>query len=304
MSQKTCLIIAGPTAVGKTSLAIDLALQYNTRIISADSRQCYKEMNIGVAKPSAEQLAAVHHYFINSHSITEEVTAAAFEQYALKAADEIFSQHDLAIMVGGTGLYIKAFCEGLDSIPVIDPAIRALIIQSYESNGIEWLQARIKEEDPDFFSHGEIQNPQRMMRALEVKRSTGQSIRNFQQGKQAQRPFRIIKLGLELPRELLYAQIDNRVDEMMAAGLLEEVKSLYQYRSLNALQTVGYTELFDSLDGKISIDDAVELIKRNTRHYAKRQITWFKKSGIQCNLDPRQSFLVKAFVARELHADM
>ncbi len=276
---KTCIVIAGPTAVGKTAFAIELAKHFSTQIISADSRQCFKELNIGVAKPSTEQLQTVYHYFINSHTITDEVNAAVFEKYALDAAYEIFRQNDIAVMVGGTGLYIKAFCEGMDLIPEIPAAIRNEIISNYNQNGLEWLQEQIKMNDPVYFAAGEMQNPQRMMRALEVKISTGKSISSFQSQQKQQRSFNIVKLGLELPREDLYNRINNRVANMMQQGLLEEVKALEQYKKLNALLTVGYKELFEYLDGNISLEKAVDNIKVNSRHYAKRQLTWFKKDA-------------------------
>lgn len=276
-NNKTCIVIAGPTAVGKTSFAIQLAQQLSTQIISADSRQCFKELNIGVAKPSPEQLQLVKHYFINSHSITEEVNAVVFEQYALQNINEIFTQHDTAVMVGGTGLYIKAFCNGIDAVPAVDIAIREKIIADYELQGLGWLQKEVQENDTDYFAKGEIKNPQRLMRALEVKLSSGQSILDFQTQQKKQRNFNIIKLGLELPKDELYKNINSRVDEMIAQGLTKEVEDLYQYKNLNALQTVGYKELFDYADGVLPIEKAIEQIKLNTRHYAKRQMTWFKK---------------------------
>lgn len=277
MKNKTCIVIVGPTAVGKTSLAIDVAQHFNTEIISADSRQCYKELNIGVAKPTPEQLQKVKHYFINSHSIVDEVNAKVFEEYALQKVKDIFKQNNIAVMVGGTGLYVNAFCEGMDEVPVINPEIRDEIVSDFKVNGLEWLQNEVEKNDPSYFSKGEIKNPQRMMRALEVKLSTGRSIIEFQSQKKKQRDFVIKKIGLELPKEKLHKNIHNRVDDMMANGLLQEVKSLFPFKKLNALQTVGYKELFDHLEGKISLDKAIEQIKINTRHYAKRQMTWFKK---------------------------
>jgi tRNA dimethylallyltransferase len=277
MNTKTCIIVSGPTAVGKTSYGIELALKYNTQIISADSRQCFKELNIGVAKPSREQLEKVKHYFINSHSIHEEVNSKIFEDYALKRVNEIFENNDIAIMVGGTGLYIKAFSEGLDEIPAIDENIRKEINELYNSHGLPWLKHEIEMKDNLFFLHGEMQNPQRMLRALEVKLSTGKSILDFQTRKKVQRGFAIKNIVLELSREQLYTNINNRVDQMMEAGLLQEAEKLFQYRHLNALQTVGYKELFDYMEGKTSLPEAIEEIKKNTRHYAKRQVTWFKK---------------------------
>jgi len=277
MRNKTCVIIVGPTAVGKTSLAIELAQHFNTQIISADSRQCYKELNIGVAKPSPGQLQKVKHYFINSHSIQDEVNAKVFEEYSLLKANEIFKQNDIAVMVGGTGLYIKAFCEGMDEVPVVDAEMKKVIITNYNNGGLEWLRDEVKKTDPIFFYKGEIKNPQRMMRALEVKLSTGRSIIDFQSHKKKERDFKIIKIGLQLPKEELHQNINNRIEDMMNNGLLDEVKSLSSFKNLNALQTVGYKELFDYLAGNLSLDDAIDRIKINTRQYAKRQMTWFKK---------------------------
>ena len=277
MKNKTCLVIVGPTAVGKTSGAVEIAQHFNTQIISADSRQCYQELNIGVAKPSAEQLQKVKHWFINSHSVQDEVNAKVFEAYSLEKVTGIFEENDIAVMVGGTGLYIKAFCEGMDEVPVIDPGIRNEIVSSFKNNGLAWLQKEVEQNDPLYFSKGEIKNPQRMMRALEVKHSTGRSIMEFRSNQKKGRDFKIIKIGLQLPKEQLHQNIHNRVDDMMQNGLLDEVKRLSSFKHLNALQTVGYNELFDHLEGKITLDEAIEQIKINTRHYAKRQMTWFKR---------------------------
>jgi tRNA dimethylallyltransferase len=274
---KTVIIIVGPTAVGKTAFAIEAAKLLNTEIISADSRQCFEELNIGVAKPSEEELQQAKHHFISSHSVQQEVNAVVFEQYALKAVDEIFQWNDTAVMVGGTGLYVKAFTEGLDDIPNIDGAIRQHIIQQYEQHGLAWLQNEVQQKDPAFWSTAEQQNPQRLMRALEVVESTGKSIITFKTGRKLERPFNIIKIGLELPRETLYDRINHRVDVMIENGLVEEARSLLPLRRMNALQTVGYKELFDYFDGNISLEEAIDEIKKNSRHYAKRQLTWFKK---------------------------
>ena len=274
---KTVILIAGPTAVGKTAVAIQLAKHFQTEIISADSRQCFNEISIGVAKPSAEELKEVKHSFINSHSIHETVTAASYEKYALDAVAEIFQRHDIAVMVGGTGLYIKAFCEGMDEIPAVDETLRNELQQQYQQHGLEWLQQQLQQHDPLFAQKGEMQNPQRMLRALEVVRSTGESILAFRKGEKQQRNFNIIKIGLDLPREELYQRINHRVDAMMADGLLQEAREVYPLRELNALQTVGYRELFDHFDGNSSLEKAVDKIKQNSRHYAKRQLTWFKR---------------------------
>jgi tRNA dimethylallyltransferase len=296
----TCILIAGPTAVGKTDIAIQLARHFDTSIISADSRQCYKELSIGVAKPHLEQLKSATHYFINSHSVQQEVNAALFEQYALSAAEEIFRDKRIAILVGGTGLYIKAFCEGMDEIPAIPDSIRKNIRIDYEKKGMTWLQNEIKKTDPDYYQDGEIQNPQRLLRALEVKTHTGISIRSFQEGKQTNRPFHIIKIGLELPRAELYDRINKRVDQMMEEGLLAEVKSLLPFRNYNALQTVGYKELFEYLDEEISLEKAMDKIKKNTRHYAKRQLTWFKKDTNFTWFSPQDEDSLISFISTKL----
>lgn len=277
MVRRTVIVIAGPTVVGKTAVAIRLAQQLGTEIISADSRQCYKELKIGVARPSEEELAAVKHHFIASHSIHEKVNAATFEQYALEKAEEIFQRHHTIVMVGGTGLYIQAFCEGWDLIPDVPEDIRNEIVERYYEYGLNWLQQEVQRADPDFYAVGEIQNPQRLMRALEVKRATGKSILAFRKGEKAKRNFRIVKTALQLPKEKLHRNIDNRVDKMIEQGLLDEVRSLLPYRHLNALQTVGYKELFAYFKEEISLAEAIEQIKTNTRQYAKRQITWFRK---------------------------
>ncbi len=274
----TVIVVTGPTASGKTSLALTLAKKYDTSIVSVDSRQCYRELNIGVAKPTIEELDMVHHYFVNSHSIHETVDAVVFEKYALAAVEEIFLKNNVAIICGGTGLYLNVFCEGIDDIPKTPPELRAEIIASYKNSGIEYLQSALLENDPDFLnSSSEINNPSRLMRALEVKLFTGKSILSFREGIKKQRNFDIIKLGIDLPREILYHRINARVDQMMKEGLLEEVMLLLQYKQLPALQTVGYTELFDFIEGKADINFAIEKIKQHTRNYAKRQITWFKK---------------------------
>jgi tRNA dimethylallyltransferase len=277
MKNKTCVIIVGPTAVGKTSVATELAQHLHTKIISADSRQCFRELNIGVAKPSSEQLQKVEHYFINSHSIQDDVNAKVFEEYALVHVSNIFKAHNVAVMVGGTGLYVKAFCEGMDEVPLIKPEIREKINADFEWKGLEWLQKEVEKTDPLYFLKGETKNPHRLMRALEVKLSTGRSIIDFQTKQKEERDFNILKIGLQLPREELYKRINKRVDEMMQHGLAEEVKSLQKFKKLNALQTVGYRELFGHFAGDLTLEDAIEAIKKNTRHYAKRQMTWFKK---------------------------
>ena len=276
----TVIVVVGPTAVGKTAFAIALAQHFNTQIISADSRQCYKELNIGVAKPTIQELATIKHYFIGTHSIEEEVNAGVFEKYAVDAADQIFKTSATAVMVGGTGLYIKSFCEGIDLMPAIDIAIRNTVITNFETNGLEWLQKEVATKDPIYWeSTHEKNNPQRLMRALEMVLATGKSITSFQSAQKITRPFNILKIGLSMPREILNGRIHERVDAMMQDGLLEEVKGLLPMAHLNALQTVGYQEIFAHLRGEISLQDAVTEIKQHTRQYAKRQMTWFTKDA-------------------------
>lgn len=300
ITQKTVILITGPTASGKTAVAVQLARDYHTEIISADSRQCFREMAIGVARPSGAELAAVPHHFIASHSIQEEVTAATFETYALDKARELFRGKDVVIVVGGTGLYIRAFCEGLDPIPETDPVVRQQVINNFKEKGLAWLQEELKEKDPVFYSTGEVQNPQRSMRALEVFLSTGQSILSFRTGQKAGRDFSIIKIGLDLPKEDLHRNIHQRVDQMVKAGLEKEVISLLPYRQLNALQTVGYQEMFEYLDGRTSLEQAVEEIKTHTRQYAKRQLTWFRRDADIHWFSPKDPEAIKAFIKTQI----
>jgi tRNA dimethylallyltransferase len=276
-NQKTLIVIAGPTAVGKTHAAIKLAQHYQTAILSADSRQFYREMSIGTAKPNEKELAAAKHYFINSHSITENFSVGDFEKQALELLDTLFQQHNVVILAGGSGLYIKAICEGFDELPVADEGIRHRLNQDFTELGIKHLQERLKVADPTYYEQVDLHNPQRIIRALEVFESTGKPISFYRRSTVNQRPFRVLKFGLNLPRDILYQRINDRVDEMIANGLVDEVRSLLPYRQFNALNTVGYSELFDYLDNKTDLQTAIELIKQNTRHFAKRQLTWFRK---------------------------
>lgn len=269
--------MAGPTAVGKTAVAIAIAQHYQTAVVSADSRQIFREMTIGTAKPSPDELAAVPHYFINSHSIHEPYDAARYGVEALAQIHTLFEQHDVVVLCGGSGLYIRAVVDGFDDIPDIDEGIRADILQSYAQHGLAWLQARMAEEDPEQLRLLDVNNPQRLMRALEVKRGTGQSIRTFQKQQRLQHDFQVVRIALDLPREALYQRIDQRMDAMIADGLFEEARELYPYKHINALQTVGYQEIFDYMDGLYDRAEAIRLLKRNSRHYAKRQLTWFRR---------------------------
>lgn len=272
---KTLIVIAGPTASGKTAAAITLAKHFNTVVISADSRQFYREMSIGTAKPNDEELAAAKHYFINSHSMTETFTVGDFEKECLLLLDDLFKVQDTVILAGGSGLYIKAVCEGFDELPVAGPGVRERLNLELAESGISSLQEKLKIADPDYFQQVDIHNPQRLIRALEVFETTGKPFSFYRRSTINKRPFNIIKLGLQLPRESLYQRINLRVDIMVNDGLIDEVKQLLPYRHLNALNTVGYSELFDHFDGKTDLDTAIEMIKQNTRRFAKRQITWF-----------------------------
>ena len=287
-TQNQLIVIAGPTAVGKTDFAIEVAKHFNTEIISADSRQCFRELNIGVARPSKDELEQVPHHFIASHSITETINAAWYEQYALDLLQQLFQQYETLVLVGGTGLYIKALLEGLDNMPNIPDTIREKVIAIYHQEGLKKLHEILEQQQDPFLEKGEILNPQRVMRAVEVLLHTGNSITEFKKGIKAQRPFTIHFFGLEMDRALLYQRINTRVDVMMQEGLLEEVKSLFSQKHLNALQTVGYKELFTYLENKCTLNFAIEEIKKNTRHYAKRQITWFKKQDGITWLNPTQ----------------
>ena len=292
VTNKTVVVVAGPTAVGKTAVAIELAKHFNAEIISADSRQCYREMNIGVARPSQQELLTIPHHFVGSYSFVDEVTAVTFEDYALKLSAELFQRMDLIVMTGGTGLYLKAFCEGLDEIPNVPSEVRNTVIRKYKEGGMDWLREEIKERDPFFYKEGERQNPQRMMRALEVMQATGQSILRFHKGTRKNRPFNVMKIGLELSKADLQQRINDRVDKMIAAGLVDEVKGLVQYKHLNALQTVGYIEIMDYLENKTTLEEAINQIKIHTRQYAKRQMTWFKKDKEMFWFDPGETSLI------------
>ncbi len=297
---RTAIIIVGPTAVGKTSVAIELAKFFKTEIISADSRQCYRELNIGVARPSVDELNQIPHHFIASHSIQEKITAATFEAFALQTLDELFKNHDVVVMTGGTGLYVKAFAEGMDEIPDVPANIRDNIILSYEKNGIEWLQKEIQHKDPAYHQVGEVKNPQRLMRALEVMEATGKSILEFQKRNKTTRNFNIVKIGLTLPKEELHRNISKRVDQMIEDGLIEEVRNLQAFKNLNALQTVGYSEIFDYLNGPMDLQKAIEEIKKNTRQYAKRQMTWFQKDKEVNWFPPDHLQEIKTFLSSQL----
>ena len=275
--QKNLIIITGPTAIGKTGFAVYIAKELKTEIISFDSRQFYKEMKIGTAVPTEEELAEIPHHFIQNLSIHDEYSVGDFEKDALEKIEELFQKFDSVVMVGGSGLYEKAVTEGLDVFPEVDASVRQELIQDLNEFGIGKLQEELKISDPEYYEKVDLNTHQRIIRALEICRGTGQTFTSFRKNNLEPRNFNVIKIGLELPRQEIYDRINQRVDLMMDSGLLDEVKSLYKFKNLNSLQTVGYRELFDYLDGKISLDFAVEEIKKNTRRYAKRQLTWYRK---------------------------
>lgn len=277
MPDKNLIIIAGPTAIGKTALSIALARHYNCPVVSADSRQFFKEMTIGTAKPGADEMQGVKHYFIDSHSITEEYTVGKFETEAIALLEQLFQQYDKVLLTGGSGLYIDAICKGFDELPEADAEIREKINTLYKNEGLKSLQDLLKQQDIEYYNAVDLQNPQRISRALEVCLTAGVPYSALRKGKSHARNFKNIKIGLNTDRETLYNRINLRVDTMMEQGLLQEVQSLLPYRHLNALQTVGYKELFDFLENKTDLPTAIERIKQNTRRFAKRQLTWFRR---------------------------
>jgi tRNA dimethylallyltransferase len=275
--KKQLIVIGGPTASGKTGVAIQLAQAFNTCILSADSRQFYREMSIGTAKPSPEELQQAPHHFINSLSIHDSYSVGDYERDALALLQELFQKKSKVILTGGSGLFIRAVCEGLDEFPDVPEETLKAITQLYENEGLSALQQRLKKLDPDYYQEVDLQNSRRLIRALSVCKASGRPFSSFRQGGKKTRPFQPFYISLEWERTQLYERINRRVDQMMAEGLLEEAQQLHPHRHLKSLQTVGYQELFDYFDGLHSLDRAVELIKQNTRRYAKRQLTWFRK---------------------------
>lgn len=274
---KYLIVIVGPTAVGKTALSIEIAKQYNTSILSADSRQIFKELCIGTAKASLKEQDGVPHYFVDYLSIQDPFNAGMFEREGLAVLETLFAQKDVVVLCGGTGLYVKALLEGMDELPETDVELRAALNEEFERRGLEAMQAELQEIDPLTYSQIDLQNPLRVFRAIEVYRQTGKLLSEFKTGEKKPRPFNVIKIGLTMDREELYTRIDKRMDLMLVAGLEEEAKTYSAYRNVNALQTVGYSEIYGFIDGLYEREEMIRLLKRNSRRYAKRQLTWFTR---------------------------
>jgi tRNA dimethylallyltransferase len=294
--KKNLIVISGPTAVGKTALSIELAKFYKCPIISADSRQFYKEMSIGNAKPTTEEMQDVPHYFIDNISIHDTYNIGKFERDAIACIEALFKDYEQLILVGGSGLYINAILNGVDEFEEIPSHIREQLIKDYEEKGLTYLQKQLKQKDEVYYNQVDLNNPQRIMRALEVCIHNNKPYSSFRTKEKKQRPFDTINILINTEREALYNRINKRVDLMMQNGLLEEVKSLYPYKHLNALNTVGYKELFDFIDNKCTLEEAVNLIKQNSRRYAKRQLTWFNHQGDFETFEPTDLEKLKAYL--------
>lgn len=302
ISSKPLLIsIVGPTAIGKTALAIDIARWLNVEIVSADSRQFYREMSIGTAKPSEKELSLARHHFINSHSIETLYSAGEFGRDATDKITELHEESAAVVAVGGSGLYLKALWEGFDEMPEIDPEVRSQLNHELETLGLDNLLAELKESDPVFYKLVDRKNGQRIIRALEVIRGTGKAFTSFRVNKEKELPYINLKIGLNMDREILFDRIDRRMDQMIEQGLFEEAKSLYDYREHNALQTVGYSEIFGFLEGKYDKPEAIRLLKRNSRRYAKRQLTWFRRYEDIHWFGPNQLDQIKDLISKILH---
>lgn len=277
MNKPSLIVLIGPTGVGKTELSLSIAERYQTDIVSADSRQLYADLKIGTAAPTAEQLARVHHHFVGTLKLTDYYSAAQYEAEVIKKLDELFKEHDVVLLTGGSMMYVDAVCKGIDDIPTVDKETRELMMQRYEEEGLERLCAELKLLDPEYYAQVDLKNPKRVIHALEICYMTGKTYTSFRTQSKKERPFNIIKIGLKRDREELYERINKRVDIMMEEGLLAEVQSVYKYKELNSLNTVGYKELFNYLDGEWDLQFAVDKIKQNSRIYSRKQMTWFKR---------------------------
>lgn len=298
-SKKTLIVLIGPTGVGKTDLSIKIAGKYNSPIISADSRQLYSELRIGTAAPAEEYLKRVKHYFVGTLKLTDYYSAAQYESDVISLLEELFKENDTILLTGGSMMYIDAICKGIDDIPTVDNDTRQMMMEKYEKEGLERLCAELKLLDPEYYSIVDLKNPKRVIHALEICYMTGKTYTSFRTGNKKQRPFDIIKIGLCREREELYERINRRVDIMINDGLVDEVKSVYQYRNLNSLNTVGYKEIIQYLDGNCTLDFAIEKIKQNSRIYSRKQMTWFKRDNEITWLHPDNEEEIMNFIESE-----
>lgn len=302
-SKPTLIVLIGPTGIGKTDLSLNIAEHYNTEIISADSRQLYADLKIGTAAPTPEQLARVKHHFVGTFQLTDYYSAAQYEAEVMKKLDELFKRHNVIVLTGGSMMYVDAVCKGIDDIPTVDEETRKTLMQHYENVGLERLCAELKILDPEYYDIVDKKNPKRVIHALEICYMTGQTYTSFRTSQTKERPFNIIKVGLRREREELYARINKRVDIMMEDGLLEEAKSVYQYKNLNSLNTVGYKEMFKYLDGEWELPFAIEKIKQNSRIYSRKQVTWFKRDTDITWFHPDDTDNIMSFIEERLNAD-
>ena len=302
-SKPTLIVLIGPTGIGKTDLSLNIAEHYNTEIISADSRQLYADLKIGTAAPTPEQLARVKHHFVGTLQLTDYYSAAQYEAEVMKKLDELFKRHSVIVLTGGSMMYVDAVCKGIDDIPTVDEETRKTLMQHYENVGLERLCAELKILDLEYYDIVDKKNPKRVIHALEICYMTGQTYTSFRTSQTKERPFNIIKVGLRREREELYARINKRVDIMMEDGLLEEAKSVYQYKDLNSLNTVGYKEMFKYLDGEWELPFAIEKIKQNSRIYSRKQVTWFKRDTDITWFHPDDTDNIMSFIEERLNAD-
>ena len=303
MKRPVLIVLIGPTGVGKTELSLSIAEHYHTSIISSDSRQLYKDLKIGTAAPTPAQLARVPHYFVGTLELTDYYSAAQYETEVLKKLDELFQAHPIVVMTGGSMMYVDAVCKGIDDIPTVDKDTRELMIHRYETEGLDQLCAELRVLDPEYYRIVDLKNPKRVIHALEICYMTGKTYTSFRTRTQKERPFRIVKVGLTRDREELYQRINQRVDEMMKEGLLEEAKRVYPYKQLNSLNTVGYKEIFKYLDGEWDLPFAIEKIKQNSRIYSRKQMTWFKRDTEITWFHPDQKEEVMQFLDSQINLD-
>lgn len=296
----TLIVILGPTGVGKSDISLELAKHFSTDILSADSRQLFRELSIGTAVPPKEDLQSVKHHFIQTRSIHDYYNVSEYETEAIERINTLFQTKNPLILTGGSMLYIDTICKGIDDIPTVSPEIRNEVILWYQENGLEALQQRLSSLDPEYYHIADLNNAKRLLHAVEVCQMTGKTFTSFRKNTVRTRPFRILKVGINQQREILYDRINQRVDKMMEAGLLEEARSVYPYKDLNSLNTVGYKELFSYFDGHCSLEEAVDLIKRNSRKYARKQLTWFRKDTEITWFEPHQLKEIIAFIDEQL----